>query len=151
MRYLQDENGKSYRNVRGVGGKVSRRYEEPPKKKAKKKKKPGVKECDRLFSLVVRADRKMCERCATRERLQCAHIVSRRYRATRFTEANAFCLCAGCHHWGHMNPLEFEDFVATIRGLSYLLEMKHEAKKRVTMDYPSLFVELTERLAELSG
>jgi 5-methylcytosine-specific restriction endonuclease McrA len=35
---------------------------------------------------------------------QCAHIIPRRYAATRVDPENAWCLCAGCHlrttEWG---------------------------------------------------
>lgn len=52
----------------------------------------------RLHSLVVRAAG-VCARCGTMDygRLQCAHIVPRRYTATRTDETAAWCLCAGCH------------------------------------------------------
>lgn len=50
----------------------------------------------RLHSLVVRA-RGRCERCGRAENLQAAHIVPRRYNATRTDETNAWALCAGCH------------------------------------------------------
>jgi hypothetical protein len=51
-----------------------------------------------LHSLVVRT-RGACERCGASDyaRLQCAHIVPRRYTATRTDETAAWCLCAGCH------------------------------------------------------
>jgi 5-methylcytosine-specific restriction endonuclease McrA len=52
--------------------------------------------CDRLFSLAVRA-RGHCQKCGRKTQLQCAHIISRRYSATRTDLRNAWCLCAGCH------------------------------------------------------
>ncbi len=41
----------------------------------------------------------MCENCGEQSysKLQAAHILSRRYAATRTDPDNAFCLCAGCH------------------------------------------------------
>lgn len=68
-------------------------------------------EADRLFSLIVRS-RGKCEigvvgKCPSGG-LQCAHIVSRRYRAVRWDESNALCACAGCHHWMTVRPLEWE-------------------------------------------
>lgn len=52
----------------------------------------------RLHSIVVRA-RGACERCGERDysKLQAAHIVPRRYSATRCDPLNSWALCAGCH------------------------------------------------------
>lgn len=76
-----------------------------------------------LHSLIVRA-RGVCERCGamcscpqrpekhTSEcRLQCAHIVSRRYDRTRTLEANGMCLCSGCHYTLTNDPLAHVRFV----------------------------------------
>lgn len=51
---------------------------------------------DKLFSLLVRQVGH-CERCGKTSHLQCAHIISRRFSATRTLRDNAWCLCAGCH------------------------------------------------------
>lgn len=58
--------------------------------------------CDRIFSQLVRM-RGACQRCGAFTNLQCAHIISRRYSATRCDLKNAWCLCARCHFWvdGH--------------------------------------------------
>ena len=52
----------------------------------------------RLHSLVVRR-RGVCESCGETDysKLQCAHIIPRRYAATRCDPEAAWCLCAGCH------------------------------------------------------
>lgn len=50
----------------------------------------------KLHSLAVRA-RGRCERCGSAANLQAAHIIPRRYNATRVDPTNAWCLCAGCH------------------------------------------------------
>lgn len=50
----------------------------------------------KLHSLVVRS-RGACERCGGSSYLQAAHIIPRRYAATRTDESAAWCLCAGCH------------------------------------------------------
>ena len=51
----------------------------------------------RLHSLIVRSVG-YCERChRVTDTLQCAHIVSRRFSATRCVRNNAWCLCAKCH------------------------------------------------------
>lgn len=58
----------------------------------------------RLHAELVRA-RGRCERCGSVDGLQCAHIVSRRFSATRTDLTNAWCLCAKCHRrltdWPH--------------------------------------------------
>lgn len=54
--------------------------------------------CDAAFSRRVRAGG-FCERCGKTKNLQCAHGFSRVYRATRWTRANAWCLCCGCHYY----------------------------------------------------
>ena len=65
---------------------------------------------DKLFSKVIRK-RGHCERCGSTRNLQTAHIFSRTYRNTRWDTSNALCLCAGCHFWGHKNPILFTEFV----------------------------------------
>lgn len=50
----------------------------------------------KLHAEVVRS-RGRCERCGGTSHLQCAHIIPRRYAATRVDPVNAWCLCAGCH------------------------------------------------------
>ncbi len=62
-----------------------------------------------LHSKIVRA-RGYCENCGAIQNLQCAHIVSRRYSATRTREDNAFCLCAKCHMHFTEWPVEFARF-----------------------------------------
>ena len=69
----------------------------------------------RLHSLVVRA-RGVCEAAgwndkACSDRLECAHIISRRYAATRCDPNNAFSLCSAHHRWFGEWPLEFHTFV----------------------------------------
>lgn len=53
----------------------------------------------------------MCERCGATHNLQCAHIVSRTYSATRTDLRNAFCLCAGCHLHFTYAPVEFAKYL----------------------------------------
>jgi hypothetical protein len=67
----------------------------------------------KLHSLVIRTIG-MCERCGDSEyeKLQCAHIISRKYNATRTDLRNAFCLCATCHSYFTDHPADFGRFVA---------------------------------------
>jgi hypothetical protein len=71
----------------------------------------------RLHSELVRS-RGRCERCGRTDRtLQCAHIIGRRYSATRTDETNAWCLCAGCHMRLTEHPDEHMTFVAQTIGM----------------------------------
>lgn len=70
----------------------------------------------RLHSQVVRA-RGRCERCGKIDgTLQCAHIVSRRYTATRTDERNAWCLCFPCHRWLTEHPDQHVAFAIQTLG-----------------------------------
>ena len=73
----------------------------------------ATKRADALFSKIVRS-RGVCEArwdwtdfpCAGN--LQCCHIISRRYRAIRWAEDNARCMCAAHHIYYTHRPLEWE-------------------------------------------
>jgi hypothetical protein len=71
-------------------------------------------QADVLFSKVVRS-RGYCEsdRPNHSGNLQCAHIISRSYKAVRTDESNGLCLCQGCHMYFTHHPLEFEIWVST--------------------------------------
>lgn len=71
----------------------------------------------RLHSLVVRA-RGRCESCGESDysKLQCAHLVSRKFSATRTDEKAAFALCAACHRRYTDFPLEFAEFAKRTLG-----------------------------------
>jgi hypothetical protein len=66
----------------------------------------------KLHSELVRA-RGACENCGQTDpsKLQCAHIISRRYSHTRVRLDNALCLCAKCHMHYTEWPVDFTDFV----------------------------------------
>lgn len=70
-----------------------------------------------LHSKIVRARADgRCERCGRSDRaLECAHIVGRRFAATRTDEHNAWALCHGCHSYLTENP--FEHVLLAIRTL----------------------------------
>ena len=84
------------------------------------KKKSQVKEADRLFSLWVRSVG-VCEsgRLEHAGALQCAHGISRRYRAVRWDRRNAYALCQGCHVFYTHRPLEWEDWLRARWGANY--------------------------------
>lgn len=80
----------------------------------------------KLHSLVVRA-RGACERCGSTSSLQAAHIVSRRYSATRTDERNAWCLCASCHFFLTHNPFEHVVFAHRTIGEVVYAELREKA------------------------
>jgi hypothetical protein len=69
-----------------------------------------LRRADELFSQKVRSVG-YCEHCKSTERLQCAHIVSRRYRGVRWFLGNALCLCSRCHLYFEHRPLEWQEYV----------------------------------------
>lgn len=78
--------------------------------KAKKRKRENWQfQADLLFAAAIRGIG-YCENCGSTERLQCAHVHSRRYLATRVDFRNAVCLCSGCHWRYTQDPLRWEDW-----------------------------------------
>jgi hypothetical protein len=66
-----------------------------------------------LFSRIVRS-RESCQRCGA-PATDCAHIIGRRYSATRCLEDNAWALCRRCHQVTGDQAYEFVKLVqATI-------------------------------------
>ena len=89
--------------------------------------------CDKHFSVLVRA-RGACERCGATDRLECAHIIRRRFVGDpdgivlRHNQSNAWCLCRPCHALVDTNELEFAALVDRTIGrdlFAQLAAMKH--------------------------
>lgn len=114
-----------------------------PKKKAKKKRVNYSKECDRLFSLIVRSVGH-CESGRTEHagNLQCAHGFSRRYHATRWDRRNAWAMCAGCHFYFTVHPLEFDNWLYERWGTVQYLRMRNLALRGPLPDLAVLLIEL---------
>lgn len=93
--------------------KPAKRSAKPRKRiPARAKRKAKLHDADRLFSELIRyRDGWACGACGSPYRPQCAHIVSRRYHATRFDRDNAVCLCAACHTRWTWDPLGWEAWV----------------------------------------
>jgi 5-methylcytosine-specific restriction endonuclease McrA len=90
--------------------KRARKAKRPLRRKAKRKAK--LHDADALFSTLIRQrDGWACRACGSPVLPQCAHIVSRRYRATRWSAENAVTLCKKDHmRWTH-DPLGWEAWV----------------------------------------
>lgn len=104
----------------------------------------------RLHAQVVRA-RGRCERCGDRgPTLQCAHIIGRRYNATRTDETNAWCLCAACHFRTGEHADEFMALVHDTIGLDAYWELKRRAEAGVKANDAFWQAEI-ERLGRLAA
>ncbi len=109
--------------------------------------KGAKKKCDALASRLVRA-RGFCQNCGERDyrQLQCCHIVSRRYSATRCDLDNLLCLCATDHFRFTNWPLEFAEFVINQIGEDGYQRLVAKSQSRLKADWEA---EL-ERLASLA-
>ena len=96
--------------------------------KRKPKKANQTKTADALFGKIIRS-RGRCEHCGTTSDLQCAHGFSRRYRAVRWDERNAFALCRADHLFFTMRPLEWDDWLVDRWGWVLYGEMRELAQK----------------------
>lgn len=101
----------------------------------------------RLHSLLVRS-RGRCESCGSTTTLQAAHIVPRRYAATRSDERNAWCLCAACHFRTTERPLDFLELVdRTIGRAEY--DRLWEKARTITKTSEAFWLEECVRLQML--
>ncbi len=87
-------------------------------------------------SLYVRERDGACVRCGTTSgRLQCAHIISRRYAATRTDEGNAYTLCATCHRrlteWPHEHVAFFTAQLGSWEAYQALIEKANAGKDTI--------------------
>ncbi|GIW90893.1 MAG: hypothetical protein KatS3mg109_1325 [Pirellulaceae bacterium] len=86
-----------------------------------------VRQADRVFSERIRERDRACVRCGSTYRLQCAHIVSRRYSALRWAEDNAVALCQRCHVYFTHRPVEWEAAI----GIERAHQLKYRALETV--------------------
>lgn len=111
-----------------------------------------IKDCDEVFSLMVRRRDGMCVRCYSIRTLQAAHIASRDAKSGRWDMLNALTMCFPCHiRWSHRHPAEFMVWVkkkfpeyyersqcilATTIHLSIidLMEVKKELKRQYSVE-----------------
>lgn len=119
------------------------REENQRKRRARKPKASTLKNrATTLHSAYVRARDGGCVRCRVNgavpsSKLECSHLVSRRYTATRTYEWNACALCSSCHRFLTEHPNEAVAWnyywCATFAPLSYdeLIQKAYEGKDRV--------------------
>lgn len=117
----------------------------PKAKKRKTTKKQSVgKQCDLLFSKIVRSVGK-CEIDDGRPCkgwLECAHGFSRSYRAVRWDRRNAFCACVGHHKFYTHRPLEWDLWMRERMGEELYEEIRALALAGERPDTQALLVEL---------
>ena len=102
---------------------------------------------DDLFSLLVRARAGRCEVCGTPGYpnqigppvvgLDCAHIVPRRYGATRIDPVNAVALCREDHLWYTEHPIAWQNWAVEYLGHAVwerLVERARDPLTRVDWD-----------------
>lgn len=109
-------------------------------------------ECDRLFSLYVRARDERCCNCGSTEYLQCAHVVSRRYQVVRHNPRNAFALCRSCHTYQTHHPIEGEAMFNRFVGRGVISgdvvgEMKFLALHNPVPDLADVLTDLRTKVA----
>jgi len=98
---------------------------------------------DELFSKIIRRPGR-CLKCGSDWYLQCAHIISRRYAATRTDERNAWPLCAACHRRLTDWPVEHYEFILQTIGEEVYQELKKKAETVTKVDWESEFLRLKE-------
>ena len=112
---------------------------------------------DKLFSEYIRkrAMQRMggCERChapkTSYKELQCAHIFSRRNKATRWDEDNALGLCYGCHMYLTGEPVESIIFAKAKLGEPQFEMLRLRSMTTIKPDLPSTRIYLNSLLEGL--
>src|SRR3990167_8572421 len=109
---------------------------------SRKSKSYWINKCDQYFSEIIRMRAGKCEETNGTFRLNCAHIISRSYKATRWDFDNAICLQQDRHMFYTTHPVEWEKFI--IKNLS---RSKYEELQDRAIQYQSRSIEDYEQLA----
>ena len=106
----------------------------------------------KLHSVLVRS-RGRCERCGQADytKLQTAHIIRRRFSATRTDETNAWCLCASCHFRLDGHPDEFMEFVEQTIGRPAYDALKQKALTVTKVDWAAESARLAALVKQLEA
>ena len=115
---------------------------------------------DKLFSQYIRM-RAMsrvhgCERCgawkADYKQLQCAHLISRWHKSTRWDEDAAVGLCGGCHLWIDHEAEEKLELLKSIIGEDKVLLLKARARTPARyLDKEAIRLYLMNQLEVING
>ena len=105
---------------------------------------------DRLFSQYIRRKAGYaCEKCGRRDsKLECAHVYSRRYKATRWEPDNAMCLCFTCHRYYTEHPHQWTEYTENKLGkrLDELWKMAQKAPAPKDHDKVEIGLELIDKI-----
>lgn len=96
---------------------------------------------DTLFSRIVRMKGR-CSYCGKDQRLQCAHIISRKYHQIRWDLNNAIPLCSSCHVRFTFDPLGWELYIERSFGKEYYLALREKAQKIGKLDHNQIYKDL---------
>lgn len=100
--------------------------------------------CDILFSRIVRS-RGVCQRCGA-PGTDTAHIIGRRYSATRCVEDNAWCLCRSCHQATAEWPEQFMGLVDSTIGRHRYFELRYIATEGLSQSSARFWAAERDRL-----
>lgn len=105
--------------------------------------------CDDLFSLYVRIrDGNKCRLCESTFRVQCMHLISRRYFGCRHLPENGWAGCARCHRRYTSDPLGWDALCEAAVGPVEWAKRKAEAQIPARPDYSLMMHALHRLLAE---
>lgn len=96
---------------------------------------------DKLASIKVRSLGK-CEKCGSKDNLQCCHIHSRIGRSTRWDLRNLLCLCASCHRLAHIHPTAFVNWLLRYKGKKFLKDLEKLNTKISKRSYQEVYKSL---------
>jgi len=108
------------------------------------KRKGNAGRADMLFSRLVRS-RGVCERCDA-PATDTAHIVGRRYSATRCVEENAWALCRSCHIVVDSWPQQFMNLVDRTIGREVYESLCRDAQEGIPLSSRLWWAAEVERL-----
>ena len=97
---------------------------------------------DHLCRALVMERDKTCRRCGSRDSLQWAHLLSRRYGHVRADPRNSMVLCAPCHLWQTHNPIEGEEFFIYQIGQAAWDENRARALHTGKIDHEAIIASL---------
>lgn len=108
-----------------------------------------IKPLDKLFSQVIKARDKWCQRCGGTGGLQTSHFWGRKRSLVRYDEDNAVLLCFGCHQYFHSNPAEHTAWFKQHLGEEKFNLLEGRASQVGKVDENAVFLYLKHQLEKL--
>ena len=118
-----------------------------------KSKKWYKRECDKLWSKVVRLRAKnKCELCGSINTLNSHHIFGRKAMSTRYDTDNGILLCFKCHFVeAHQNPARFYIWLVEKRGREWYDKLNKRHNNLIKMNYEVMYIWLKAQLSEVEN